>query len=232
MARTDDTEPVPRGRIVGGRIRRYDTLGRDIGDRIMIARRRARIGTRIALCERTREVDEQKKGISTATLKGYEDGYYRPGARELRLLSLALGVSPTWLLFGTETPGKAGRARPSSFTLAKAIDAIPDRKRAAAMVMFLSRMKRDERDAWINLIEISLRARWGDQRFELFQRAFLLLCEKLQGNEGRLAEHMARIMSRSLTAKELTSLEQTVKRRAMELGIDVLSTSSKNPARL
>ena len=137
----------------------------------------------------------------------------------MRLLSLALGVSPTWLLFGAETSVEAARTAPSSFTLAKAIDAIPERKRAAAIVMFLSRMKRDERDAWMNLIEITLRRRWGDRQFELFQHLCLSLCKRLTGAEGVLAEQMGQLTTRPMTARELAKLEQTIKGRVDELGM-------------
>lgn len=41
-----------------------------------------------------------KSGISRTTIRGYEVGLYKPGTRELRLLSQALEVSPSWLIFG------------------------------------------------------------------------------------------------------------------------------------
>jgi transcriptional regulator with XRE-family HTH domain len=39
-------------------------------------------------------------GISRTTIRGYEIGMYKPGTREIRLLSQCLEVSPTWLIFG------------------------------------------------------------------------------------------------------------------------------------
>lgn len=48
----------------------------------------------------------RQTGISRPVLFGYEAGRTKPGARELRLLSEALGVSPNRLLFGTEEPFK------------------------------------------------------------------------------------------------------------------------------
>lgn len=42
------------------------------------------------------------EGISVPTLYRYEKGDRLPGARELRLLSGALNVSPNWLLLGHE----------------------------------------------------------------------------------------------------------------------------------
>lgn len=55
-----------------------------------------------ALSELTRIADPQKRGIARTTLRGYEHGIYKPGIRELRVLSQALGVSPTSLIFGSE----------------------------------------------------------------------------------------------------------------------------------
>lgn len=43
-------------------------------------------------------------GISRPVLFGYEAGRTRPGAREIRLISEALKVSPNRLLFGNEEP--------------------------------------------------------------------------------------------------------------------------------
>jgi transcriptional regulator with XRE-family HTH domain len=48
----------------------------------------------------------RQTGISRPVLFGYENGRTKPGAKELRLLSEALGVSPNRLLFGVEEPFK------------------------------------------------------------------------------------------------------------------------------
>jgi len=55
-----------------------------------------------SLSELTKHVDPQKKGIARTTLRGYELGVTKPGIRELRVLSQALGVSINKLVFGTE----------------------------------------------------------------------------------------------------------------------------------
>lgn len=47
-------------------------------------------------------------GISRTTIRGYEVGMYKPGTRELRLLSEALEVTPTWLIFGAPEEAVAG----------------------------------------------------------------------------------------------------------------------------
>jgi transcriptional regulator with XRE-family HTH domain len=55
-----------------------------------------------SLSELTKHVDPQKRGIARTTLRGYELGVTKPGIRELRILSQALGVSTNRLIFGTE----------------------------------------------------------------------------------------------------------------------------------
>ncbi|MFA6972603.1 MAG: helix-turn-helix transcriptional regulator [Gallionella sp.] len=55
-----------------------------------------------SLSELTKHVDPQKRGIARTTLRGYELGVTKPGIRELRILSQALGVSTNQLIFGTD----------------------------------------------------------------------------------------------------------------------------------
>ena len=68
-------------------------------------------------------------GISRTTIRGYEVGIYKPGTRELRLLSQALQVSPTWLIFGAlDDPASTADAiglahRPPETELQKALAA-------------------------------------------------------------------------------------------------------------
>ncbi len=50
----------------------------------------------------------QETGISRTVLQGYLKGRYKPGARELRLLSQALDCSPNRLLFGRESIRERG----------------------------------------------------------------------------------------------------------------------------
>jgi transcriptional regulator with XRE-family HTH domain len=54
-----------------------------------------------------------KAGISRTTIRGYEIGLYKPGTRELRLLSQALEVTPTWLIFGGSEESAATDADPN-----------------------------------------------------------------------------------------------------------------------
>lgn len=71
-------------------------------DIVAIELRRAREAKGLSHSDLNRQT-----GISRPVLFGYEAGRTKPGARELRLLSEALSVSPNRLLFGTEEPFKA-----------------------------------------------------------------------------------------------------------------------------
>jgi len=59
-----------------------------------------------ALSRVTKATDTHEgRGISATALLRYEAGEALPGARELRLLTEALGVSADWLLTGEAVPG-------------------------------------------------------------------------------------------------------------------------------
>lgn len=58
----------------------------------------------------TKEVSGDGKGLSRAVISGYENGEYKPGTRELRILCSALDTSPNWLVFGNETLPKQSAA--------------------------------------------------------------------------------------------------------------------------
>lgn len=82
-----------------------------IGERIE-ARRKLKGLTHDGLAKLTKLLDKAGgTGISRTTIRGYEHGLYKPGTRELRLLSQALEVTPTWLIFGTAEPAEDGAHR-------------------------------------------------------------------------------------------------------------------------
>lgn len=72
-----------------------------LGARVKAKRTELRI-THDGLSELTKSADVEGRGISRTTIRGYELGTYKPGAREIRILSLALNVSPSWLLLGSD----------------------------------------------------------------------------------------------------------------------------------
>lgn len=86
-----------------------------LGDRLRAKRAELRL-THDGLSELTKIADVEGRGIARTSIRGYELGTYKPGAREIRILSVALKVSPSWLLLGGEeeacppvTPPAAGR---------------------------------------------------------------------------------------------------------------------------
>lgn len=78
----------------------------EIGERIKSARE-GRGWTQQVLSTRTRMADPNGEGISRTVLVGYETGKTKPGAREIRLLSDALNITPNWLLLGNSVSTRA-----------------------------------------------------------------------------------------------------------------------------
>lgn len=70
-----------------------------LGERIR-QRREEKHLTQEALSILSRKLDPHEKGISRPSIVAYEKGETLPGARELRLLSDALNVTPSWLVLG------------------------------------------------------------------------------------------------------------------------------------
>lgn len=82
----------------------YTPPEQGIGDRIRMKRAKIEGGLSVEDLSRVcKEFDHEDKGISRLALSRYEAGKFMPGARELRILCDALGVSPNWLLLGTES---------------------------------------------------------------------------------------------------------------------------------
>lgn len=77
-----------------------------IGKRIKEARLRPENELSIeALSRLCKLVDPVRQGIARTTLVRYEAGDVLPGARELRILCDALGLSADWLIMGRERHG-------------------------------------------------------------------------------------------------------------------------------
>jgi len=102
----------------------------------------------------------QRTGISRDTIKQYETGRHLPGAREIRLLSAALGISPNRLLLGAD-----------EFQLAPSLlqglmdDASGDDLKIAYRFVILNGMLTPiERNAVLTLIESILTGRQGGDK--------------------------------------------------------------------
>jgi transcriptional regulator with XRE-family HTH domain len=81
----------------------YTPPEQGIGERIRIKRAEIAGGLSVEDLSRVcKEFDPEKQGISRLALSRYEAGKFVPGARELRILCDALGISPNWLLLGKD----------------------------------------------------------------------------------------------------------------------------------
>jgi transcriptional regulator with XRE-family HTH domain len=75
-----------------------------------------------ALSRLTKAYDEAEgRGISPATLARYESGESAPGAREIRLLCVALDVSAQWLIFGDVGTGGESQAEQALLSALKGV---------------------------------------------------------------------------------------------------------------
>ncbi|GAB4565673.1 MAG: hypothetical protein Tsb007_37180 [Rhizobacter sp.] len=96
----------------------------------------------------------QETGISRTVLQGYLKGRYKPGARELRLLSLALDCSPNLLLFGRENPRE--------HTYLDSIVGDADKaKSTAKMAVLISLLTLEEQRAVVTLASLIAEQRVG-----------------------------------------------------------------------
>ena len=126
-----------------------------------VASLRTRLGlTHDGLSNLTKIADIEGRGISRTTIRGYELGTYKPGARELRVLGAALEVTPTMLLLGDvdgHIERKAGALEGHKTT--------PDVHRWADSVMSLiafSQLGKIERRQITGLIDLMYRMQIGE----------------------------------------------------------------------
>lgn len=70
-----------------------------LGERLRTIRESLNL-THDGLSKLTKAADQEGRGISRTTIRGYELGTFKPGAREIRILCQTLHKSPTWLLLG------------------------------------------------------------------------------------------------------------------------------------
>lgn len=214
------------------RAKKRDAIAAEIGDRITEARRRARITTIAALHKLTAHVDREKKGISQPVLKSYEDGQFRPGARELKLLSLALSMSPNWLLFGKENPLEQDASPTPPSSLADLVEITPEDRRGALIGILVSQLKKPERDAWLSVIEATIRSRLGDARFAAQLAAVQTVTDLITSPTG-IGPVIFEILEKNLPPEKLAEIGEAFKQKFMELGIPLDSLedpSSSQPA--
>jgi transcriptional regulator with XRE-family HTH domain len=101
-----------------------------------------------------------RTGISRDTIKQYETGRHLPGAREIRLLSAALGVSPNRLLLGSDEFQLAPSPLQSLMNDAEADDA----KKMFRFMILYNMLTVAERNAVLTLVEPILVGRKGGDK--------------------------------------------------------------------
>lgn len=114
--------------------------------------------TQGAVSTRTRMADPAEKGISRTALVGYENGSSRPGLREIRLLCEVLQVTPSWIVYGSDSPFQT--TVPS---LAMVRTAYPLRD-AIKLGFAIAALKGHERDALSSLVLSIAGRQLGDIR--------------------------------------------------------------------
>lgn len=205
MAQTKKAVKQSAKVVKAAKVKKRDPLGMEIGERIARSRAAANLTTIASLHKRTIAVDPERKGISQPVLLGYESGEYKPGARELRLLCQALGISPTWLLFGQENATKeAAVGVPVPLTFGKTLELNDEQKRGALVGMLFGYFTKQERDAWIAVIELYLRAKLGDAPFELRQAALVTVTDMLVS--PGLGEDIIKLFESVLTPEQMQAL--------------------------
>lgn len=128
----------------GGYIPPEDSLG----ERVLLLRTQKSLSHE-GLSVLAKLADPSGVGISRTTIRGYELGNFKPGARELRILSNALQVSPSWLLLGDpQSQNKSvadekndGPSYGESVQIMAAFSALPAQEREALKTLAFSLLK-------------------------------------------------------------------------------------------
>lgn len=148
---------------------------REVGERLKIAREE-RAFTQNVVANRTKMVDPEKKGISRTAIIAYEQGTTRPGLREIKLLCEVLRITPSWLIYGTDSASAAGQPSMELFSLGRERDLDGVLRTSLALMA----LKGHEREAIQSLV-LSLAGRQlGDMRLSalvsadwMFRDAFI-----------------------------------------------------------
>lgn len=129
-----------------------------LGERVRQVREQLGL-THDGLSNLTKSVDIEGRGISRTTIRGYELGTYKPGSREIRILSAALRKSPTWLVIGTDDGNGGPELVPgqSNSGVRWANLAFP--------VLAFFQLGKDEKQQVVSLVETLLRLQIGELRF-------------------------------------------------------------------
>jgi transcriptional regulator with XRE-family HTH domain len=119
-----------------------------IGERIR-QRRELQGLSQAKLAELTKVRGVEGRGIPRSVLVGYESGRFKPGARELRVLSTTLEIDVATLLYGPSNELKQDMARAEAMLFGSTFADLPTAMRIGFGLM---RLKDHEREAFGTLI--------------------------------------------------------------------------------
>lgn len=126
-------------------------------DFIAVQLRRAREDANLSVIELARLT-----GLSKTVLHGYERGRTKPGAREIRVLSNALKVSPNWLVFGAEDFQPAKSTLTSLYRKIKARPGLGAVLATAYLPLILPWLDESELESLLVLAEALVRAKHAE----------------------------------------------------------------------
>lgn len=148
--------------------------------------------------------DPDGRGISRTSLIGYEQGTSSPGLREVKLLCVVFGVTPNWLVYGTDAAGPVTQPSMEFFTYGTAHQVQQVMQAALAMIS----LKGHERDSILSLV-LSLAGRQlGDARL-----AGLLFAGNLMSET-----FLTQLKEWVPTADSTTTLEEIAKVISTQMG--------------
>ncbi len=187
-----------------------------LGERIRHLREKLGL-THDGLSELAKIADKAGRGISRTTIRGYELRTYKPGTRELRILSLALNVSPSYLIFGEEFDGQPGGA--SLLSGEK-----PGEKRRWASIGFpaicFSQLGTVERRQILDLIETLYRLQIGEVKFRSLKAFAHDFADAIQ---DAVSDHIERQdVSQEVMAKVFFETVEAMKKRHGNVEADLL----------
>lgn len=130
----------------------------------------------------------QETGISRTVLQGYLKGRYKPGARELKLLSQALDCSPNRLLFGREDIRESGYLDELVGNAEKTLN-------ASQLAIIFAVLTREEQHAAMTLLALMAERHVGgrDNLAQALKAAGLVMAV-LEAQGPALEERMGRLI--------------------------------------
>lgn len=150
----------------------------------------------------------KKTGISRTALHGYEAGKAKPGAREIKLLSETLEISPNWLIFGTEEPFKK-RDGLRSLVKMRGNPAAMIMMSSLALPVLIASFDEDQLEALLVLISTMLEARNKDAYRQV--SAYAEVFAELVGSGT--PEEMAAFSSAASDPKKMEEIQEKIQER-------------------